>query len=1627
MAFPRLFPYGRCGCFHDNSQPQPSEEEADAGAAEYQMSSLYQYLFRFHDRRFAKDSMFVFWALNNRIRRNATFAVYRASEDGKEKDVRELTVGDLRRGAAVVESMMNGVDVDVNAHKQYLGLFNRLAIYSRQLPGTALYMRSVRRDLLAMAHSPSLNIPTLFITLSANDLWPHITKMALRAPTIADVASVSSTERRKIVSDDKLWMVLHFRDRLDALFSKIIDGVTSPLGTVVGWFKRIEFQDRGAPHLHALLWIAEMKDIHKKASTQDGMKEIEDYVNRTVCCMTDLGEWQWHKNARLPVGYGVRMQCEEMESGVGACVARQPGTVRKRRKEKAAIVKQRRVTGRLRRQVDQFAPLLNLDYSTTAQESNDTQAEEIRVIGENEDDRDGNDDDDGGDDVDKDVVEDGGGDPVRACGSAMVTEADLRLSLAAEMGDVDLFSPPCVNGQQVYLPLYHPWMQRRLELMGQKTQMHKCTFSCWKKKNRRKGATAATKLSRRSKRAQMVAAECRFGFPRAVCEKTSVVFDNGNTTSPKLDVKVRSDHEWLNRYNPFIATTWGANSDCSPVMHGYKTIKYITTYVTKTDSPEDATLSEVVLTRFKNLEKSGKTDLYSRFMAIAMHDIGYQEVCWEQALWIMMSLPLAEASHAVVGVDVSRPEDPLASAAVPCASILRDRDDSAKLVTCGINSKRGRVTNYTLRPKIPRMLDYADRTSELDSDGEVDLNREMCLVDFLSLFDVRSTSGVAVDGGSTLRRGRRRGRDSYPLQCARGCAIRRTNDAIVVPVPYRRVDVNDEDSCYMLLMFYVPFRQQEKLLLQENNEPMTAREAFARACEKGYIPADLQARLKVVQDMQHYKFSDDDKEKSVDTDREVAPRIHADDSESDVSGHDAENDDAEATQLQSDELETATGSVDVPAAAVEAEVIDIGGTTVELNVSGYFGDLNRRRREAMRASPNVNDDAAECDEVLFGSEDEDDVGTRHPSRVPKCDVVVGYWRNKRCQFNWSEAVDFVDENVAKMHMVRKAKRATEMAAAAAGTSRDGEAVKRMQDIYNKLNRRQRLAFSIVREHVTTNKQLQMIVTGVAGTGKSFLCHAIVQYVRAVLGVVAYDPDAPHIDSVVKLAYTGVAANNIDGHTIHSALGFQRNDGTKQTVGDQQRLNGRLRKEWAGVHMVIVDEFSFIGCAFVKEIDARLRIAKDVDAAFGGLHIIFMGDMNQLRPVDRGEWPLFMSTRGHEAEGDYALRKQKNELGRTLWTDINIVVGLNEQMRQVGPTEREFVRVLGLIRTGDVTERDLMIINKRVYDHRSLLSACPSSYKCMWLASTHKVVDECNREQTERLGKFRETVNIFARHERIALEVRSGRKRGRPRKEKTAEAAAVVKATTKGIRELVAQLTQEDVRLEDERDRLRTSQVQVNDADCDDADDEDDAVQTTAERQKRRRSRLIDDEAGDDGIDEEREQPTAQLTRDAAPRLDFTSGCDSDDGRDDDESRESMEAKQRAARIVAITLHTEDAHRTNKQKQYCSICACNKELPVCLQLTRGSRVKLSMKLNSMLGLNNNATGTVVSFLYNNDVTGAPVSPFASCRKVMLRILRGKPQLQVPIVLVKFDRGSFRGPESFISGVSRVVPIVPVTRK
>ena len=88
--------------------------------------------------------------------------------------------------------------------------------------------------------------------------------------------------------------------------------------------------------------------------------------------------------------------------------------------------------------------------------------------------------------------------------------------------------------------------------------------------------------------------------------------------------------------------------------------------------------------------------------------------------------------------------------------------------------------------------------------------------------------------------------------------------------------------------------------------------------------------------------------------------------------------------------------------------------------------------------------------------------------------------------------------------------------------------------------------------------LRMIVSGTAGTGKSYLIHCL----RLLLG-----------NRVCVAAPTGVAAFNIEGHTLHSLLSLP-------VKGDYKDLEGeclhQLQQSLAGVDYLIIDEMSMVG-------------------------------------------------------------------------------------------------------------------------------------------------------------------------------------------------------------------------------------------------------------------------------------------------------------------------------------------------------------------------------------------------------------------------------------------------------------------
>lgn len=128
--------------------------------------------------------------------------------------------------------------------------------------------------------------------------------------------------------------------------------------------------------------------------------------------------------------------------------------------------------------------------------------------------------------------------------------------------------------------------------------------------------------------------------------------------------------------------------------------------------------------------------------------------------------------------------------------------------------------------------------------------------------------------------------------------------------------------------------------------------------------------------------------------------------------------------------------------------------------------------------------------------------------------------------------------------------------------------------------------------------LRMIVSGTAGTGKSYLINCL----RLLLG-----------DKVCVAAPTGVAGFNIDGPTLHTCLDLPTKGDFKDLEGE--RLH-RIQQKLASLRYVIIDEMSMVGRKIFGQINCRLKqvFPHAADQLFGGCSCLLFGDFGQLPPV-----------------------------------------------------------------------------------------------------------------------------------------------------------------------------------------------------------------------------------------------------------------------------------------------------------------------------------------------------------------------------------------------------------------------------
>ena len=256
---------------------------------------------------------------------------------------------------------------------------------------------------------------------------------------------------------------------------------------------------------------------------------------------------------------------------------------------------------------------------------------------------------------------------------------------------------------------------------------------------------------------------------------------------------------------------------------------------------------------------------------------------------------------------------------------------------------------------------------------------------------------------------------------------------------------------------------------------------------------------------------------------------------------------------------------------------------------------------------------------------------------------------------------------------------------------------------------------------TGNLPVYHLIQGSAGTGKSVLIRAVYQTL-----VKEFSKDSTMADldliTVLLAAPTGLAAFNIGGSTIHSALGITTNENRSaqmKPLSDELKSKYAIRLE--SLKFIIIDEVSMVGNKMLAKIDQRLKeITGNTNIHFGGVSILFLGDFNQLRPVK--ESYIFQVIKSD----DLSILA-----GNTLWSIFKLY-RLTEIMRQ--RDDLLFAQALNNLSQFNLTTEDKFLFEDRIFSHnnsRLERSSVQIPEHCVHLFTTNKEVETHNQEVIRR--------------------------------------------------------------------------------------------------------------------------------------------------------------------------------------------------------------------------------------------------------------------------------------------------------
>ncbi|MFD1768391.1 helix-turn-helix domain-containing protein [Sphingobacterium suaedae] len=250
----------------------------------------------------------------------------------------------------------------------------------------------------------------------------------------------------------------------------------------------------------------------------------------------------------------------------------------------------------------------------------------------------------------------------------------------------------------------------------------------------------------------------------------------------------------------------------------------------------------------------------------------------------------------------------------------------------------------------------------------------------------------------------------------------------------------------------------------------------------------------------------------------------------------------------------------------------------------------------------------------------------------------------------------------------------------------------------------------------TNQQL--FLTGKAGTGKT----TFLKYIRE--------------NSYKKMAITaptGVAAMNAGGTTLHAlfwlpfgvfiedyALKWDEQDSqiyNKSRLFSTIKLTKQRRAILQELELLVIDEVSMVRADTLDAIDVILKSVRRDMRPFGGVQMLFIGDLYQLPPVVREhEWQVL---RAHYRSPFFFDAKVLRE-------HPPVLLELNKIYRQ---SDGDFIELLNNIRNNQCSQKDLDNLN--LHYRENFVPESGEQY--ITLTSHNKLADAINHDQLMKLA------------------------------------------------------------------------------------------------------------------------------------------------------------------------------------------------------------------------------------------------------------------------------------------------------